>query len=365
MLVGWVVGILLGTILLFVKLPADKVHFTYRRAKNTCAITIILFGLEILFQWLIRFYFELNDPALSLSVYLMTFCVATLIFTGGFCTMLAPHIMDKKQRNILLSVLAFYGIYLLINYFIDNRRIQSYGILIACAILLVITCISIYKFIYIYRHAINDLKTYYADVVENLMRWMPGVGAGVMLLLIAAPITCLCPRWVGINQLAMGIVLFIYTFIYTIEFSFSYNTVAAAIHQQPEVDEPQDAGNEPAKSGSSSLSASLQDVMQGKEARWREQGGYRTAGLTIEQAARAMGTNRSYLSRYLNEVRQMNFYEWVAHMRIDEAQSIMVQERETSIEQIASRLGFTSVSTFSSTFKKVVGESPVKWRNAH
>ena len=163
----------------------------------------------------------------------------------------------------------------------------------------------------------------------------------------------------------MGIVLFIYTFIYTIEFSFSYNTVAAAIHQQPEVDEPQDAGNEPAKSGSSSLSASLQEVMQGKEARWREQGGYRTAGLTIEQAARAMGTNRSYLSRYLNEVRQMTFYEWVARMRIDEAQSIMVQERETSIEQIASRLGFTSVSTFSSTFKKVVGESPVKWRNAH
>ena len=78
-----------------------------------------------------------------------------------------------------------------------------------------------------------------------------------------------------------------------------------------------------------------------------------------------MGTNRSYLSRYLNEVRQMTFYEWVARMRIDEAQSIMVQERETSIEQIASRLGFTSVSTFSITFKKVVGESPVKWRNAH
>ena len=90
-LVGWVVGILLGTILLFVKLPADKVHFTYRRAKNTCAITIILFGLEILFQWLIRFYFELNDPALSVSVYLMTFCVATLIFTGGFTYTVLRH----------------------------------------------------------------------------------------------------------------------------------------------------------------------------------------------------------------------------------------------------------------------------------
>lgn len=362
-LIGWVVGILLGLVLLFVRLPNSKVHITYRKAKNTCAVTLLLFGLEILFQWLIRFYFELNDPALSVSVYLFAFCLATLIFTSGFCTMLAPNFMDRKQRNILFSVLIVYGIFLLINYFIDNRRMQSIGILIACAVLFIITCISIFKCVVIYRHAINELKTYYSDVVENLIRWMPGVGAGIMLLLLAAPITCLCPRWVGVYQLALGIVLFIYIFIYTIEFSFSYNTVAVAIHQQAEAGEPQDPGDGMVNEEATTLSESLQEVIQSKEARWREQGGYRTAGLTIEQAARAMGTNRSYLSRYLNEVRHMTFYEWIAQMRIEEAQSIMLQESETSIEQIASRVGFSSVSTFSSTFKKVVGESPVKWRN--
>ena len=364
-LIGWVVGILLGLVLLFVRLPNSKVHITYRKAKNTCAVTLLLFGLEILFQWLIRFYFELNDPALSVSVYLFAFCLATLIFTSGFCTMLAPNFMDRKQRNILFSVLIVYGIFLIINYFIDNRRMQSIGILIACALLFIITCISIFKCVVIYRHAINELKTYYSDVVENLIRWMPGVGAGIMLLLLAAPITCLCPRWVGVYQLALGIVLFIYIFIYTIEFSFSYNTVAVAIHQQAEVNEPQDPGDVMVNEEATTLSESLQEVIQSKEARWREQGGYRTAGLTIEQAARAMGTNRSYLSRYLNEVRHMTFYEWIAQMRIEEAQSIMLQESETSIEQIASRVGFSSVSTFSSTFKKVVGESPVKWRNTH
>lgn len=364
-LIGWVVGILLGLVLLFVRLPNSKVHITYRKAKNTCAVTLLLFGLEILFQWLIRFYFELNDPALSVSVYLFAFCLATLIFTAGFCTMLAPNFMDRKQRNILFSVLIVYGIFLIINYFISNRRMQSIGILIACAVLFIITCISIFKCVVIYRHAINDLKTYYSDVVENLIRWMPGVGAGIMLLLLAAPITCLCPRWVGVYQLALGIVLFIYIFIYTIEFSFSYNTVAVAIHQQAEVNEPQDPGDRTVNEEATTLSESLQEVIQSKEARWREQGGYRTAGLTIEQAARAMGTNRSYLSRYLNEVRHMTFYEWIAQMRIEEAQSIMLQESETSIEQIASRVGFSSVSTFSSTFKKVVGESPVKWRNTH
>ena len=195
---------------------------------------------------------------------------------------------------------------------------------------------------------------------------MPGVVVGVMLYLISAPIVCLSPRWVGVNQLALGIILFIYTFICTIEFSFSYNTVAAAIHQSPDALEPvdaQDDSDESMKDDVSSLNASLQKVIQDKEVRWREQGGYRTAGLTIDQAARAMGTNRSYLSRYLNEVRHMTFYEWVAGMRIDEAQRIMMDEPETSLDQIASRVGFSSLSTFSSTFKKMVGESPIKWRN--
>jgi AraC-like DNA-binding protein len=51
-------------------------------------------------------------------------------------------------------------------------------------------------------------------------------------------------------------------------------------------------------------------------------------------------------------------------MRIDEAKSLMLENRDTSIEEIASQVGFSSLSTFSSTFKKVVGESPVKWKNS-
>ena len=111
------------------------------------------------------------------------------------------------------------------------------------------------------------------------------------------------------------------------------------------------------------MSDSLQDVMKDKEQRWLERGGYRTPGITIEQAAREMGTNRSYLSKYLNEVCHVTFYEWVAQMRINEAKSLLLSERDLSIERISSMVGFSSPSTFSSAFKKIVGESPKMWRN--
>lgn len=365
-LIGWVVALLLGIALLVIKVPETAGHTSYSRGKKTGAIAILLFGAEIFFQWLIRFYLAIADPMLSVSAYLFTFFVANLLFTGGFCSMMAPMLYTRRQRIIAICLAAFYLFLLIAVYFLPGRRLQSYGILLCCGLLFLLACACIYKCIIIYRSAINDLRTYYSDVVENLMRWMPGVGFGIMIFMLSAPITCLCPRWIGINQLALGIIMMIYTFVCVINFSLNYNKVAVAITPGDHEDNanlPENADNEDTMSSTTSLNDSLRDILHEKAQRWIERGGYRTPGITIEHVARDMGTNRSYLSRYLNELRHVNFYEWVAQLRIEEAQSLMRTHPSMLIEQIASRVGFTSASTFSSTFKKIVGITPNKWRN--
>lgn len=366
-LIGWVVALLLGIALLVIKVPETAGHTAYSRGKKTGAIAILLFGAEIFFQWLIRFYLAIADPMLSVSAYLFTFFVANLLFTGGFCSMMAPILYTRRQRIIAICLAAFYLFLLIAVYFLPGRRLQSYGILLCCGLLFLLACACIYKCIKIYRSAINDLRTYYSDVVENLMRWMPGVGFGIMIFMLSAPITCLCPRWIGINQLALGIIMMIYTFVCVINFSLNYNKVAVAItpgeHEDIDANLPENADNEDTMSSTTSLNDSLRDILHEKAQRWIERGGYRTPGITIEHVARDMGTNRSYLSRYLNELRHVNFYEWVAQLRIEEAQSLMRTHPSMLIEQIASRVGFTSASTFSSTFKKIVGITPNKWRN--
>ena len=365
-LIGWVVALLLGIALLVIKVPVTAGHTSYSRGKKTGAIAILLFGAEIFFQWLIRFYLAIADPMLSVSAYLFTFFVANLLFTGGFCSMMAPMLYTRRQRIIAICLAAFYLFLLIAVYFLPGRRLQSYGILLCCGLLFLLACACIYKCIIIYRRAINDLRTYYSDVVENLMRWMPGVGFGIMIFMLSAPITCLCPRWIGINQLALGIIMMIYTFVCVINFSLNYNKVAVAITPGDHEDNanlPENADNEDTMSSTTSLNDSLRDILHEKAQRWIERGGYRTPGITIEHVARDMGTNRSYLSGYLNELRHVNFYEWVAQLRIEEAQSLMRTHPSMLIEQIASRVGFTSASTFSSTFKKIVGITPNKWRN--
>lgn len=365
-LIGWVIALLLGTALLVIKVPEIAVHTSYSRGKKTAAFTILLFGAEIFFQWLIRFHMETVNPILSVMVYLFTFWIAALMITVGFCSMMAPMLFTRRQRIISMCMVLFYLFLLIVVYFLPSRRLQSYGVLLCCGLLFLLACVCIYKSIVIYRSAINELRTYYSDVVESMIRWMPGVGFGIMVFLLSAPITCLCPRWVGINQLALGIIMMIYAFVCVINFSFNYNKVAVAITMPPIEQEDEGKENDSSykkEAMSNSLSESLRDILHEKAQRWIERGGYRTPGITIEHVAHEMGTNRSYLSRYLNEVLHVTFYEWVAQLRIEDAQSLMRTHPSMLIEQIATRVGFSSASTFSSTFKKMVGIAPNLWRN--
>lgn len=361
-LAGWVIGLLFGTICLAFKTPLHARQAYYNRGKNITGIVYLLFGLELFFQWLIRFYVELHNLVLSVSVYLFTYCAAVILIAIGFCTLLAPSLLNKRQYNICIGILAVYSLILLVLNLLPARPLQVKGIIAACVVLFIINCTMIYNCIMIYRKVINDLRTYYSDVLDNLINWMPGVGIGVMLLFLAAPITCLAPREVGIYQLAMGIILMVYIFLCIINFYFRYDRVAAVFSIEDDICDDDANEDNTTEHAALSLSESLCEVLQEKEKHWQEQGRYREPGLTIEQAARDMGTNRNYLSRYLNQVRHMTFYEWVAQMRIEEAQTLMANSSMT-MEQIAAQVGFSSYPTFSSTFKKVVGITPNRWRN--
>lgn len=368
-LIGWVVPILLGLFLLKIKTPETHVQVNYEKGKTATAVAFLLFGVELLCQWLMR-KLEIGNPVLSVSIYLFFFCLATLMLAFGYCKVLRPNAFNMRQKRIGLLVLSLFAIILVVNYLLPFKKWQVWGLLLCCVTLFLITCIAIYSCVVVYLRAIKSLRTYYSDVVDGMIRWMPGVGVGILVFLLSAPFIIWLPRWVGVYQVVLGTILFIYTFICVINLSSTYKSLAVALEENDTAGDHDtaadaDAGNGVDKDNThrSSLSASLLEVIQGKEERWRSQGGYRTRGITIEQAAHEMGTNRHYLSRYLNEMKNMTFYEWVAQMRIREAQSIMINERNKTIEQIAGLVGFSSPSTFSITFKRIVGISPNQWRN--
>lgn len=92
---------------------------------------------------------------------------------------------------------------------------------------------------------------------------------------------------------------------------------------------------------------------------------YLNPSLKLGDMAQAIGTNRTYLSRYLNDVLHTNFYDYVNALRINYARQMIEKATDLNITTIAQLAGFNSYSTFRRTFIAKYNVSPQEYRNQH
>ena len=83
--------------------------------------------------------------------------------------------------------------------------------------------------------------------------------------------------------------------------------------------------------------------------------------LDLPEAAEAVGSNPSYLSRIMKQELGMSFKDFVTNLRITHAIHLM-HTTDLSINQIAARVGYSNQYYFSAAFKNVQGISPSDYR---
>jgi AraC-like DNA-binding protein len=87
---------------------------------------------------------------------------------------------------------------------------------------------------------------------------------------------------------------------------------------------------------------------------------YRTMDLDIVEVADKLNTNRTYLSKVINQYHQKNFPDYVNYYRIEEAKEMFKAQLKGKLahytnETIAEKVGFGSSAQFYRAFSKVVG----------
>ena len=88
---------------------------------------------------------------------------------------------------------------------------------------------------------------------------------------------------------------------------------------------------------------------------------YLNPKLTTTDVATAIGTNKTYLSNYLNNTLNTSFFDYINTFRINEACRIieMMPERgRISMSVVAQKSGFNSLSSFHRYFENLKGISP-------
>ena len=83
--------------------------------------------------------------------------------------------------------------------------------------------------------------------------------------------------------------------------------------------------------------------------------------LRLDEVAAMVQTNRCYISRLINEKYQCTFSEYINNCRITYAQELMLQNPSMKQEVVAAESGFSHVTTFSRTFRQVIGIPPKEW----
>ena len=97
--------------------------------------------------------------------------------------------------------------------------------------------------------------------------------------------------------------------------------------------------------------------------RWIDAEGFRSSGITLSDLSLEVGTNRTYLSQYINTVYGMNFRDWITDLRIEYAKSLMSQHPQLRVQEVFEASGFQSLSHFTRIFTIKEGCSPSKWRS--
>ena len=91
---------------------------------------------------------------------------------------------------------------------------------------------------------------------------------------------------------------------------------------------------------------------------------YQDNTLTLQKLAQHLGTNRQYLSNYINKEKHMTFYDYINDFRLNEAKTMLDCkgiDNQHSLEDISMMAGFNSYSTFLRSFKKKFGQTPSQY----
>lgn len=91
---------------------------------------------------------------------------------------------------------------------------------------------------------------------------------------------------------------------------------------------------------------------------------YREFELHIEDVAMRIGTNRTYLSKVLNQKFGHNFFRFVNHYRLEEAKELLLST-SLEIRRIAHQVGYKNINTFNACFREHFGMSPKQWKRVH
>ncbi len=87
--------------------------------------------------------------------------------------------------------------------------------------------------------------------------------------------------------------------------------------------------------------------------------------LNVEMLASEVGLSRIHIHRKLKELTNLSARDFIKNIRLQQAASLLAENKKLTVSEIAYATGYTNLSHFSSSFKEKYGISPKEYMNKH
>ena len=350
----WAIGILL----LFLKVPRCQEYGPYIRAKKFLAFTYWVMGTNLyVWLWLCHHdWHHLNPYVFFTDVSL--FYLAAVFFGHSFCSLLDGSCARPKKLAIDLSTWLLMMCLLSFTLSSSVSPVLRYALMgVSLLMFLDLVVRFIVRFRRLYAQKSQMLENYYSEDMQQFMFWTKKSIFFILMSGVLALFTlCFGIFFNYVYQLYM-VVINLYIAISFINYANQYGKLYSPVQEMKE-EETVVTETEPRN-----LSVdNLENIFGSRLAQWIDDKKYLDMQFTIEDLAVSMGTNKFYMSRYINGKYNTNFRSWVTGLRVEEAKAYMKQNPSFKMEEVALHSGFSSLSYFSKVFSRIEGMTPLAWR---
>lgn len=188
---------------------------------------------------------------------------------------------------------------------------------------------------------INDLNN-----KTSVLHWILGIGSVIIIILIFLTIK----ERKKVKQYKKHA-----------EILFSTSNSKSLHLQDKEIQKSDSVKEVITEKGKSSIPKNILEDLGNQLSLFEKNKDFLQKNITVDALAKKMGTNRDYLSKAVNEIKDKNFSQYINELRIN----YIVEElrnneklRKFTISAIADEIGFNNSESFSNAFKKVTGTLP-------
>lgn len=347
----------LGIVLLFGKVPLAAEYLPYRKAKRCLATTYFIMGLNLVVYLVISSSADWKalNPYIKCADFIFFYLEAIFFFSTFF------HLLDEKcmsWRNfrkdwavflasVVLMITSTIGVF---------GKVDAWVSWFPFFMFFVQYVMFLKRFYILYNEKRRKLDNYFAEDMQQFMSW---IKKSIILIILTSVLSF---------TTLLGGVIYNYLFqIYVISANFyiaisfiNYAAMYGKLNSAEVTDrERMETDTEEQKI---SQADNYEHLFGEQVKRWLSEKRFLAPQLTIDDLAAEMGTNKLYMSRYINRKHGDNFSTWITKLRLEEAKSYMRENPNVKQEEVAIHSGFSSSSYLSRVFSRFESMTPTAWR---